>query len=136
MQSPVATRVTPDVARRASLVRRADTQPSESSLEASLGDDYVGGLIPFLRDWPKVRQLEVLKQMLLWPGDKLAFQFPSIMSNRHLGPDDRRAMASEIATALVDSLQSEGIRYELPDGFRPTGESVPPPSPDDYPRPE
>ena len=89
-----------------------------------------------IRDWTKARQLEALKQMRLWPGDKCAFQFPTIVSNPHLTPTERRAMASEMTEALIESLENEGIHYELPAGFQPTGVAVAQPPLDSYPKPE
>ena len=113
--------------------RRGTDVPAPDDDDTNPQGDYVGALVPTIRDWAKPRQLEALKQMRLWPGDKLAFQFPNIVSNPHLSPEERRAMADEVAGALVESLENEGVRYDLPPGFQPVGAAVPPPPADSYP---
>ena len=98
--------------------------------------DYVGQMVPMLRGWPKQAQLQALKQMVLMPGDKLAFATTVASSSPRMRVEERGARSSELAEALIESLEAEGIHYDLPSGFKPVGVAIPPPDPASYPAPE
>jgi hypothetical protein len=125
-----------DTTERVELAAGSGAPALAAPTQATEEHDYVAEQMPLLRGLPKQRQLELLKQMALWPGDKLAFQMPAVVENAHLSPAERRAMAEELAGAVMESIEGEGIRYDLPEGFRPTGMPIPPPPPGTYPQPE
>jgi hypothetical protein len=106
-------------------VRRPATNEAPPAI--AVADDPVGAVIPMLKGMPKVKQLEILKGMMLLPDNKLMFQIPDLADARATPLAERVALSREIGTQLIGALEDEGLRYDLPADYVPVGAAIAPP---------
>jgi hypothetical protein len=115
--------IRPEPASSAAQRRPIDNPRGATSVAA----DPVGDSIPMLSGMPKVKQLEILKAMMLLPDNKLMFQIPRLANAREKPFSERVALAREIGAQLIGALEDEGVEYELPPGYTPVGAPLEPP---------
>jgi hypothetical protein len=141
-QTPEASARHAELARLLTVLATMRPEPSPAQRHTSdaprdaapVDPDHVGTVIPMLRGMPKVKQLEILKAMMLLPDNKLMSQMPQLANAREKPLSERRALAQELGTQLISSLEDEGVEYELPPGYTPVGAPLePPPDSQAYP---
>jgi hypothetical protein len=109
-----ATRHAPQRASAAAEIPPARERDDDEKRQARFEADPVASMAPALGDMSRKNQLVTLKWMRTLPEGRIAAAFPHLMADRQMSPSDREVVALDLADAMIELLELDGVTADDP----------------------